>query len=129
MRAALLVLAVGCESTGYDWAEWEVTVDAPLPAGAETMRICVGGAPVYELGAGNGRAAVTGLRPDDTLVRIEILDDAGQYLAVTETVAVSDARPIATAKLLAPDDSTCVDDGEYAADDEDSRLLAVRFLE
>ena len=129
MRYAPVFLLVGCASVGYDRADWEVYVSAALPAGAETLRVCVGGAPVYELGAGNGRAAVTALQPIDTDVRIEVLDKAGEYLGVSETVAIGDGTPVSTAKWLADDGFRCADDGEYAASDADSRLLGVRFEE
>lgn len=136
MLSAIGVLALtsGCESVGYDPADWELFVDAPLPLDAELLRICVAGAPVYEVGAGNGRAAVTGLNPTDTEVRVEILDKAGAYIGVTERVPVADATPIVTTRLLdanlpETDPTPCIDDGEYVANDEDSRLLAVRFAE
>lgn len=127
--AGTLVVPAGCASVGYDPADWEVFVAEPLPIEAELLRICVEGAPAYEVGAGNGRAAVTGLSPADTTVRIEILDESGTFLFMTETLPVSDAKPVVTARLLESDGTPCVPAGEYVAEGEDSRLLAVRFAE
>lgn len=129
MRWAGLLLATACGQEGYDRADWELEVLAPLPLSAETMRVCVQGAPVYELGAGNGRAAMTGLSPADTLVYVELVDEAGDFIAATEAVAMGDGAAVATAQLVEPWAEPCVDDGEYVASTEESRLLAVRFDE
>lgn len=124
-----ITVGSGCASVDYDPADWEVAVDAPLPLEAELLRVCVASAPAYEVGAGNGRAAVTGLSPADTTVRVELVDESGVFLWMTDTIAVSDSVPVVTTTLREPDGTPCDPQGEYVLDGEDSRLLAVRFAE
>ncbi len=119
----------GCARETYDAGDWQVDVSAPIPAGSEYLRVCVEGAPVTELGAGNGRAAVPALLPVATSVRVEVEDESGEQLLVSAWTAVSDDGPYVVAEALQPDGVRCVDDGDFAEDGDDSRLLVLRFSE
>jgi hypothetical protein len=93
------------------------------------MRVCVEGAPVTELGAGNGRAAVPGVSPEDTRVRVEVYDASGEMVLATEWGDVGDAVPVVELPPINPDNTPCTDDGEFAADTAASRLLVTRFAQ
>ncbi len=123
------MLLGACSREDYDPGDWQVDIAAPLPEGAEYLRVCVEGAPVTELGAGNGRAAVPALAPGDTRVRVEVEDIDEAQIFVSEWTAVGDSAPYVEAAAAALDDTRCVDDGEFVEEGEDSRLLVLRFQE
>jgi hypothetical protein len=127
-RGALLLVGA-CGRDDYVAGDWEIAVDSLLPADAETLRICVEGAPTTEVGAGNGRAAVPSLPPTDTRVRIEVNDAAGAQVMVTEWTAVGDDTPVVEARVGTVDNEACRDSGDFAGAGEDARLLVVRFVE
>lgn len=129
LRIVGVAALTACARESYDPGDWQVDVLAPVPAGAESLRVCVEGAPVTELGAGNGRAAVPALLPVATSVRVEVEDDGGLPLLVSAWTPVSDDAPYATALPAELDGVRCEDDGAFADDGADSRLLVVRFEE
>lgn len=129
LRGVALLLAGGCSREDYDPGDWQVDVLAPLPEGAEYLRVCVEGAPVTELGAGNGRAAVPALAPGATRVRVEVEDVDEAQILVSAWTAVGDSAPYVEAELAPIDDARCTDDGEFVEEGEDSRLLVLRFQE
>lgn len=65
----LPLLALGCAGETYDVADLQLDITGPLPAAAETMRVCVAGVGILDLGAGNGRAAFTGIPIGDPIRR------------------------------------------------------------
>jgi hypothetical protein len=122
-------LGVGCGSEDYSPADLQLDVSAAVPADAETLRVCVSGRGVHEQGAGNGRAAVTGLAAEGSVtVQVDILDEAGALIAQTAPVVLDDDAPWAEAQLAASD-TACSADGAPAPEGSDTRLLAVRFQE
>lgn len=87
------------------------------------------GTGTLDLGAGNGRAAFTGiLAGSDVTVTVDALDAAGVLLgeATAELDGVTPYRlaPWST-EVLAP----CTDPGRRAQADAETWLLGVRFLE
>ncbi|MBM4364970.1 MAG: hypothetical protein FJ102_02065 [Deltaproteobacteria bacterium] len=123
------MLLGACSREDYDPGDWQVDVSAPLPEGAEYLRVCVEGAPVTELGAGNGRAAVPALAPGSTRVRVEVEDIDEAQILVSAWTAVGDGDPYVVAEVAAVDEIRCTDDGEFVEEGEDSRLLVLRFQE
>lgn len=123
------MLLGACSREDYDPGDWQLDVSAPLPQGAEYLRVCVEGAPVTELGAGNGRAAVPALAPGNTRVRVEVQDIDEAQLLVSAWTAVGDSAPYVEAAVAELDGTACADDGEFVEDDEESRLLVLRFQE
>jgi len=123
------LLLGACSREDYDPGDWQVDVSAPLPEGAEYLRVCVEGAPVTELGAGNGRAAVPALAPGSTRVRVEVEDIDEAQILVSAWTAVGDGDPYVVAEVAAVDEIRCTDDGEFVEEGEDSRLLVLRFQE
>jgi hypothetical protein len=122
-------LGVGCGAEDYSPADLQLDVSAAVPADAETLRVCVSGRGVHEQGAGNGRAAVTGLAADGSLiVQVEVLDEAGSLIGQTAPVVLDDDDPWAEVPLAASD-TPCSADGAPAPDGSATRLLAVRFEE
>ncbi len=129
LRGVALLLLGACSREDYDPGDWQVDVSAPLPEGAEYLRVCVEGAPVTELGAGNGRAAVPALAPVDTRVRVEVQDIDEAQIFVSGWTTVGDSAPYVEAAAAALDGTACADDGEFVEEGEDSRLLVLRFQE
>ena len=85
--AALALLLTGCARETYDVADLQIDVGAPLPAAAETLRLCVSDHGTLERGAGNGRMAFPGIRAGEAVdVTIDVYDDAGA-LQFVEKVA------------------------------------------
>ncbi|MBM4393283.1 MAG: hypothetical protein FJ090_19330 [Deltaproteobacteria bacterium] len=128
-RGVALLLLGACSREDYDPGDWQVDVLASLPGGAEYLRVCVEGAPVTELGAGNGRAAVPALAPGATRVRVEVEDIDEAQILVSAWTAVGDGDPYVEAEVAAIDGTRCADDGEFVEEGEDSRLLVLRFQE
>ena len=125
----MILLLAACASEAYDVADLQLDVAAPLPAGAETMRLCVADQGALERGAGNGRMAFPGLRTGGTVtVSGEVHDADAAVLATFGPVDLDADTPWTTTPLLEGGEP-CRADGTLAADDEDSWLLAVRFEE
>lgn len=125
----MLLLLAGCAGLEYTPGDWEVDVVAALPAEAEMLRICVEGVGVTTVGAGNGRAAVRGLPPDDTRVRIEVYDIDGVGLLSTAWLPLGDADPLVWASPAGFGAVPCTADGEYAEAGAEARLLVTRFVQ
>lgn len=127
-RVATLLL-LGCAREAYDVADLQLDVDAPLPDAAETLHVCVEGAGELTQGAGNGRAAFTGL-PEGVpaVVRLDVKDADDVVLASAGPVTLDAATPYATTPLLDPAEP-CADGGERAPEGDPTWLLAVRFRE
>ena len=122
-------LGAGCASEDYSPADLQLDVEAPVPDAAETLRVCVSGRGVHEQGAGNGRAAVTGLTADvPAEVQVQLLDADGTLLGQTSPVVLDGTTPWAAAPL-SPADGPCQADGAPAPEGTDTWLLAVRFEE
>jgi hypothetical protein len=124
-----VILLLGCASEAYDVADLQIDVDAPLPADAETLRICVAEHGALERGAGNGRMAFPGLRVGETVtVSGEVHDADAAVIASFGPVDVDADAPWTTTPLL-PAASPCRAEGALAGADEESWLLAIRFDE
>lgn len=125
----MILLLLACAGPDYRAADLQLDVAAALPEGAETLRVCVEGWGVYEVGAGNGRAAVAGLVVDDEYtVTVDVNDAAGGILAQSAPTVLGLGATWTTAPLQAPL-GACEAEGEPASAGEDSWLLAVRFDE
>lgn len=127
--AGAAALFSGCSEVDYVFGDWEFDVVAALPQDAEQMRICVDGVGVTTLGAGNGRAAVSGLPPEPTTVRVEVYDADGIGLLATSWILVSDDEPTVSAPPADLGATPCAASGEYAEPGSDDRILAVRFIQ
>lgn len=126
---ALLALLPGCARETYDVADLQVDVAAPLPDGAETLRLCVSGHGTLERGAGNGRMAFPGLRAGEPVdVSLDVYDDAGVLLASVGPARVDGDAPWTTTPLLPPAEP-CAAGGAIAPEGAETWLLAVRFEE
>lgn len=130
---ALLVALCGltaCGGLDYRYGDLELVVEGPLPAGAETLRLCIEGFGATTTGAGNGRAAVTGLAVDqDYTVVVDVLDPDGSSLASAGPASLDAATPYTTTPLLAPSDSPCTADGSAVEAGQDSWLFVLHFDE
>ena len=124
-----MVLLGGCASETYDRTDLQLDVDAPLPAEAATLHVCVSGTGTLDLGAGNGRAAFTGiLAGSGVTVTVDVLD--GEGLVLGEAMAALDAgTPYQLAPWSTEVVAPCTDPGRRAPDDAETWLLGVRFLE
>lgn len=133
MIVATLALA-GCARTPYDVADLQLDVEAPLPGGAESLRVCVVDAGELVVGAGNGRAAFTGLPAGEpAVVTLDVLDDTGALLGQAGPVTLDAATPWRTVPLaegaLVVEAEPCADRGSPAPEGADTWLLALRFAE
>jgi predicted RNA methylase len=103
-------------------------VDAPLPSTAETLHVCVSGTGTLDLGAGNGRAAFTGiLAGSSPVATVQALDADGAVLGEATAAFGADI-----AYVLAPwTDAVapCDDPGGRAPADAATWLLGIRFAE
>lgn len=126
--AFVLVLPSACADLDYRPGDWEIDVVAALPPDAETLRICIEGAGITTVGAGNGRAAVRGLPPEPTEVRIEAYDIDGNGLVASEWVLVGDDTPVAEAALVSFGDTPCAASGAFVKSGQEDRLLVTRFV-
>lgn len=125
-----MLLAVGCARETYDVADLQVDITAPLPGAAATLRVCVTGAGVLDIGAGNGRAAFTGLPAGvPAEVRVTAWDADDAVLGGAGPVWVDAEAPWAEAAWRDGPEPACDDDGERVAAGEADWLLAVRFAE
>jgi len=128
--AALCVLLGGCGELDYRYGDLELDIEGPVPADAETLRLCIDGFGATTTGAGNGRAAVTGLGVDrDYSVFLDVLDADGAILATAGPAALSADAPFTTTPLLGVATDPCTADGSPAPQGADSWLLVIRFDE
>ncbi|MDP2314075.1 MAG: hypothetical protein Q8P41_14330 [Pseudomonadota bacterium] len=131
-RAALvsaLCVASGCGRESYDVADLQLDVDAPLPADAEVIRVCVSDHGTLERGAGNGRVPFPGLRAGEPVeVSLDVYDADGALIASAGPAPLDADTPYTTTPLLEPG-ARCVANGAIAAEGTDTWLLALRFLE
>jgi hypothetical protein len=119
----------GCARETYDVADLQLDVAAPLPAGAEVIRVCVSDHGTLERGAGNGRVPFPGLRAGEAVeVRLDVYDADGVLLASAGPAPLDGESPYGTTPLLAPG-TPCVANGALAREDAESWLLALRFEE
>jgi hypothetical protein len=122
-------LLSGCGRVDYDVADLQLDVAGPLPDGAETLHVCVSDVGELEQGAGNGRAAFTGLRAGEAVdVTLDVWDADGNVLASAGPATLDGDTPWASTPLLAPAEP-CTAAGGRAPDDAETWLLAVRFVE
>ena len=124
-----LGLLLGCAREAYDRADLQIDVTAPLPAGAETLRMCVSDHGTLERGAGNGRMAVPGVRAGATVdVWVDIYDADGALLAGAGPAPLDGDTPWTTTPLLTAE-APCEAGGAIAPAGDDTWLLALRFEE
>jgi hypothetical protein len=128
-HGGLIVAALGgCAGEGYDRTDLQVDVDAPLPAAAATVHLCVAGSGMADFGAGNGRVAFTGLPAEGAIsVQVEALDAAGVVLGHATAELDADTPYVVASWSTAT--TPCLDRGERAPAGADTRLLGVRFAE
>lgn len=126
----MLILAlVGCEVETYNVADLQLDVAAPLPAGAETLVVCVSDHGTIARGAGNGRVPFPGIRVGEAVdVTMDVVDADGVLLASVGPARLDADAPYTTAALLDPG-APCSAGGALADEGADSWLLAVRFEE
>lgn len=128
-RLLPLCLLVACGDTQeYTAGDWQVDIVSAVPADAETVRVCIEGVGVNTVGAGNGRVAVRGLPPEDTLVRIELYDIHGEGLLSTDWLEIGDDAPEVSASPVAPASSPCAASGDFVEAGTEDRLLVARFV-
>ncbi len=131
LRHGLLtaLLLGGCAAEEYDRTDLQFDVDAPLPAAAETLHVCVSGTGTLDLGAGLGRAAFTGiLAGTGVTVTVNVLDADGVVLGEA-TGALDEATPYLSAPWVEGAATPCTDPGRRAPDTAETWLLGVRFQE
>lgn len=125
----MLLALFACAAVAYDVADLQLDIAGELPADAETMHVCVEGEGEHDEGAGNGRVAVTALWSDrPAVVRVEILDDVGGQLLITDAVTFEEGDAYKVTEPLDPDGTICAAQGHFAPDDADSLLLGIRFV-
>ncbi len=121
---------LACAAVTYDVADLQLDIAGDLPADAETVHVCIEGQGEHDQGAGNGRVAVTALWADrPAVVRVEVLDDVGGQLLITDSVTFDAGDSYIVAEANAPDGTICAADGHFAPDGADNILLGVRFSE
>jgi hypothetical protein len=123
---------LGCPNTiNYRAADVQVDFPATMPADAETVRICVAGAGVQNVGAKfNGRFAMPALpvgRP---------LDIVADVLGPDETLLLQGWANGAEGHVegeivdcLVEDCALCQAEGRFATAGEEAWVLAIRFFE
>jgi hypothetical protein len=125
----ILLFLTACAREEYDVADLQVDITAPVPDGAETLRLCVSDHGALERGAGNGRMAFPGIRFGEPVsVWLDVYDDDGVLLASAGPADLSADSPWTTTPLLAPTDS-CPEGGAIAPEGAETWLLALRFEE
>jgi hypothetical protein len=149
VRALTAVTAVtlalpGCARESYQNADLQLEVEAPLPEGARSVRLCVEGVGTRSLGAAGSRYAMHGLPEDQpAVVTVDVLtaaspdaDDAEAHLlARAGPLRLDEASPLAEAPLTFYDDTTGDAPPPFCGGEdsihhaEDTWLLAVRFAE
>lgn len=125
------ILLLACAATGYDPVALVMLVDAPLPAEAATVHVCVEGFGEMSFGAGNGRVAFTGIPTGiEVTATVDVLDIDSEVLGAATRTVVPGASTVAD--LLAPflpADAPCADPGDRATADEAGGVLGIRFAE
>ncbi|MEN9785262.1 MAG: hypothetical protein RLZZ299_526 [Pseudomonadota bacterium] len=118
-----------CGAVDHVPAALQLDVDAPVPADAEILRVCVAGAGVHAQGAGNGRAIVTGL-PDGAPVdvAVSVMRTDGTPLGTSVAVRLDTETPWAETPWDA-DAAPCTAVGRRAPEGTPTWSLAVRFAE
>ncbi len=118
-----------CGAVEYAPAALQLDVAAPLPAGAEILRVCVAGAGVHAQGAGNGRAIVTGLSDGAPVdVSVSVMRTDGTPLGTSRPVRLDTETP--WAEVDWDDDAApCTAIGRRAPEGTPTWSLAVRFAE
>lgn len=131
LRLAALALGLGaCARVEYDVADLQLDVEDPLPDAAETLHVCVEGAGELTQGAGNGRAAFTGIPTErPAVVVVEVYDVDGVMLGRTSPVELDATTVWRTTPLLDPTAEPCADAGERVPEGDEDWLLALRFAE
>ena len=153
MRRALLTVCalaglVGCEAEEYRNADLQLDIQAALPSAAEQVRICVEGVGSHSAGAGGDRYGFAGIPRTEAIqvtadVLVEQGDDSGQptmmAIARATDVALSAESPYRVVELevfssegaasCASCPVGCDPEGSIAGEEEESWLLAVRFME
>jgi hypothetical protein len=125
-----LILLLACAPVDYDIADLQLDLEGAIPPLSETLRVCVEGEVAHEQGAGNGRAAVTGLWTDrPAVVRVELRDVDGVELAQSLPATLDADNPYVTVALEAADGEKCESDENITPDGTESWLLGIRFLE
>lgn len=126
----------GCASEAYDRADLQLDVDAPLPVASATLHLCASasdgsaGFGELDLGAGNGRAAFTGLLAGAELqVTVQALDADGLVLGSARGLLGGDDVRYVLAPWSETDTTLCRDRGQRAPADAETWLLGVRFAE
>lgn len=134
IRALALSAAglIGCPaSLTYRPADVQVDLPAPLPEGAETVRICVAGAGVQNAGAKlSGRFAMPALpagRPLDVVV--DVLDVDEELLLQGWANGAEGWVEGETVDCLEEYCAICLAEGQLASAGEEEWVLAVRFLD
>ncbi len=121
--------ASGCAGEAYDVADLQLDVGAPLPDGAEVLRVCVSDHGTLERGAGNGRVPFPAIRAGAAVeVTVDVYDVDGALIASAGPAPLDGETPYTTTPLLDPG-TPCVANGALAPEGADSWLLAVRFEE
>lgn len=124
----MVTLLGGCAAEEYDRTDLQLDVDAPLPADAATLHVCVSGTGTLDLGAGNGRAAFTGILAGEPLsATVDALDADGVVLGSAQADFDVDT-PYVRAPWTTGGDA-CTDPGRRAPADADTWLLGIRFAE
>ena len=125
----IVALLAGCGWEAYDRTDLQLDVDAPLPADAATLHVCVSDTGSVDFGAGNGRVAFTGIRAGAAFVAtVDALDADGNVLGR----ATASFDPSTAYALVPWSDAAvapCVDPGTRAPADSATWLLGVRFRE
>lgn len=142
------LLAVACGREEWRNADLQLDIDAPVPTGTGEVRVCVQGQGIRTVGAAGDLYAVPGLvAGGDVSVTVDALslsgEGAGVVLGRCGPVDLGPGTPWRREPWMTWGDSTqdtsdtgalvpapepCTASGSFAPDEEDSWLLAVRFL-
>jgi len=127
----LLALLAGCpEPIDYRQADLQVDLPGLVPVDAETVRICVDGVGSRSFGARlAGRFALTGIPAGDPVdIVVDVLNEDGELLIQGYADGVEGWT---TGELdeVCEGCEPCKAEGSFAAPEEDSWVLAVRFFE
>ncbi len=130
---ALIAALAGCSVETWRLADLQVDIDAPLPATAEWVHICVAGVGEHLEGAANGRVAMPALPfADAHEITVEVwADDEDPELALVGTtgpLTLTLTEPYLAVPLQLGTSAPCTAEGEVAPKDSASWLLVARFL-
>ncbi len=130
MAASGLILVLGCMPVEHRAADLQLDLPGSQPQEAETVRVCVRGVGYRDYGARlTGQFTMTGLPVGEpALVQVDVYDGDDTLLVSgegeVEDYLLGRRLECAAGAVCEP----CEDEGEPAQDQEDSWLLAVRFL-